>query len=89
LRAPEAPQRELEDLIDRFYKYKAPPSGNRPVGVQEIETILCKHQSHSNGRYWVGKDIHEMRLGLKGCARTAEKLLAASPKEVEESGFLL
>ena len=60
----------------------APPAHDRPCGPQEVETVLCKWKSHANGHYWVGKDTHEVRHGLRGWGDTAERLLAACPREV-------
>ena len=37
----------------------------RPVGLQEVETILCKWKSHMNGHYPLNNDIMEIRHGLK------------------------
>lgn len=45
--------------------YLAPPDYDRPVGLQEIETVLCKWKSHRNGHYPVGNDTLEIRHGLK------------------------
>jgi hypothetical protein len=59
-------------------KYLAPPLADRPVALQEYETILCKWKSHQNGHYEVGKDIHEIRHALtewKTVSRTADILL--------------
>lgn len=57
----------------------APPSLNRPVNIQEYETILCKFSSYLKGHYHVGKDIHEVRHGLltRATCSTAQKLLMA------------
>lgn len=43
---------------------KAPPRYDRPVGVQEAETILCKWKSHLNGRYRVGEDVEALQESL-------------------------
>lgn len=48
-----------------FRGMKAPPRFERHVGLQEIETILCKWKSHQNGHYPVGNDIHEISEGVK------------------------
>lgn len=50
-------QHEFRDLM-------APPLRDRPVNIQEIETVLCKWKSHVHGRYPVGKDTHEVSEGL-------------------------
>lgn len=61
-------------LQAHFQMFKAPPAYNRRVGVQEVETILCKWKSHRNGHYPVGKDTKEIKEGLKGWGKLAEKL---------------
>jgi hypothetical protein len=45
--------------------WKAPPGDDRLIGVQEIETILCKWKSHKAGKYTVGKDIAEVGHALQ------------------------
>jgi hypothetical protein len=62
----------------RGFGYQAPPSYDRLVGPQEIETILCKHKSHRNGHYPVGKDWREVRAALSNWSNhspTAAQLL--------------
>lgn len=44
--------------------YKAPPWYDRPLNVQEAETILCKYKSHKHGHYPVGKDIEAVAKAL-------------------------
>lgn len=75
---PEAPwgypitDEELKDTVAHFVKqfrhFKAPPRGDRPVNVQEVETIFCKYKSHLKGHYPPGKDILEIGHGLAACA---------------------
>ncbi len=43
----------------------APPGHDRPVGIQEVETVLCKWKSHMNGHYPENNDTIEIREGLK------------------------
>jgi hypothetical protein len=60
----------------------APPSYDRPVGIQEIETVLCKWKSHVNGRYPVGKDTREIREGVQpwlGVSPLARRFAEALP----------
>ena len=73
----------VEYLIREFRHFKAPPRFERPVGVQEVETILCKWKSHMNGFYPIGKDTREIRHGLKGWGDLARELKHHLPKEVE------
>lgn len=51
-------------LANHFNGYLAPPLDDRVVGVQEIETILCKWKSHMSGHYPLGKDTREIAEGL-------------------------
>lgn len=50
-----------------YYRHKkrmAPPGNDRPINLQEVETILCKWKSALNGHYYVGKDTADMRATL-------------------------
>lgn len=51
-------------LTQHFKDFKAPPFEDRPVNVQEVETILCKWKSHVNGHYPLNNDITEINAGL-------------------------
>jgi hypothetical protein len=51
-------------LVEYFAGRLAPPHYDRPIGLQEVETILCKWKSHVGGHYEVRKDIDEIRHGL-------------------------
>jgi len=51
-------------LTDEFKEFKAPPLYDRPVGLQEVETVLCKWKSHMNGHYPLLKDTIEINEGL-------------------------
>lgn len=51
-------------LINEFSDLTAPPRHERPVNVQEVETVLCKWKSHLNGHYPLGKDTLEIAHGL-------------------------
>jgi len=72
----------VNNLIHKFRHYKAPPRYERPVGVQEVETILCKWKSHTNGHYPIGKDTREIREGLHGWGKLAKELRHNLPKEI-------
>lgn len=71
-----------EDISGHFRTRLAPPRNERPCGPLEVETILCKHKSHRNGHYEVGKDILEVRHALTGWGGTADRLLRHMPEEV-------
>lgn len=79
-------KRALAYAISRLNVYfradLAPPSFNRFVNQQEMETILCKWKSHRNGHYPVGKDTHEIRHALHGWGNLAKRLEAYCPAEV-------
>jgi hypothetical protein len=62
-----------------FRKFKAPPHGDRPVNVQEIETIFCKYKSHYKGHYPLGKDTREVGHGLEGWGDLAQQLKRELP----------
>jgi Alpha-glutamyl/putrescinyl thymine pyrophosphorylase clade 2 len=70
-------------LENRFNHYQAPPGYNRPVGPQEIETILCKWKSHYNGHYPIGLDTQELHHALREwqqVSTTAQHLLHLVPQ---------
>jgi hypothetical protein len=51
-------------LIGKFSDLKAPPFEDRPINIQEVETVLCKWKSHMNGHYPINNDIREINEGL-------------------------
>jgi hypothetical protein len=57
-------QQVVDYLIEYFAQNKAPPLLDRPVGLQEVETILCKWKSHQNGHYPLFNDIDEITDGV-------------------------
>jgi hypothetical protein len=81
------PEKANLNLLKYFADFRAPPSGNRPCNIQEVETICCKWKSYTSGHYYVGKDIHEIRKGLTGWGETATRLLNVMPKEIEQGLF--
>lgn len=72
----------VEYLKGAFSAHKAPPLYDRPVDLQEVETVLCKWKSHLNGHYPLFNDIDEIRAGLwqwgRECA-TAAKMHECMP----------
>lgn len=81
----------VERLVGEFSDYKAPPRYDRPINVQEVETILCKWKSHQNGHYPIGKDIREIRHGLEGWTNHSELariFLEKMPPLVSEAQLL-
>lgn len=72
--------RDHYDAVSHWLSKKpAPPGGDRACGPQEVETVMCKWKAHYNGHYHVGKDVKEVRHGLEGWGKTAEKLLHHAP----------
>lgn len=70
-------------LTVTFGDLKAPPLRDRPVGLQEVETVLCKWKSHMNGHYPLWNDIDEINRGLAEWAphsRVAQQFASAMPR---------
>jgi len=75
----------VSHLVEHFGHRSAPPRADRRVGLQEVETVLCKWKSHRGGHYPLGNDITELRHSLHEwveCCETAERLLQAMPPPV-------
>lgn len=70
----------VDYYVKHFRRFKAPPHGDRPVNVQEVETIFCKYKSHYKGHYPLGKDIREVGHGLEGWGDLAAQLKAGLPQ---------
>lgn len=72
----------VEHLVSEFQDYKAPPRGDRPVALQEVETVLCKYKSHVNGHYPLFNDIDAIRAGIVpwvGISEAARRLAETMP----------
>jgi hypothetical protein len=69
---------EVKAFQGRLAGY-APPRYERPINVQEAETILCKWKSYMGGHYRLGEDVEGLRQGLLRFARCrlAQRLLRA------------
>jgi hypothetical protein len=69
--------------------YRAPPMYDRPLNIQEAETIMCKFKGHVAGRYPVGKDVYEMMHALDGWGNLASAMRQCSllPR-VKEDGHV-
>lgn len=84
-------QEEINKRVTRwmsgqFMGHREPARKHRAVGLQEVETILCKWKSHMNGHYPVGNDITEIREGLEPWAKVsefAEHLISCMPEKVQ------
>jgi hypothetical protein len=66
----EALQIITSDFIRQYQGLKAPPRFERPIGIQEVETIFCKYKAHVSGRYPVGTDTHEVKKSLERSSPT-------------------
>lgn len=70
-------------LERKFSDLTAPPFADRPINIQEVETVLCKWKSHLNGHYPLNNDINEIRAGLtewEGESRLVQDLLTTLPE---------
>ena len=77
-------------LKEQFQDLKAPPFGDRPIDLQEIETCLCKWKSMQNGHYPPYNDILEINHGLVPWteqSKTAKKFLEVMPKAPENASW--
>lgn len=66
-------------ILEEVPPQKAPPGYERELGIQEAETILCKYNSYSKGRYKIGEDVEACRKGLLRFSKVklCQKLLKA------------
>lgn len=75
---------QIVDYLRMVFKdHQAPPLYDRAVGLQEIETILCKWKSHMNGHYPLQNDTIEIRQGLSEWAPhspTAALMIECMPR---------
>ena len=51
-------------IVGNLTQFKAPPRYERPLNVQEAETILCKWKSYLGGHYKVGEDVESLQRAL-------------------------
>ncbi len=71
-------------LVGRFSQLTAPPLHDRPIGIQEVETVLCKWKSHVKGFYPLNNDIDEINHGLEPWlkhSRAAQRFAEAMPRK--------
>lgn len=69
-------------LVDVFSDLQA-PNGKRPIGLQEVETVLCKWKSHVRGHYPLYNDLDEISAALRAWSEIsslAKKLLESFPQ---------
>lgn len=66
---PVIPQAKIIDLMVTHllfhFRDAKTPMLDRPIGLQEVETILCKWKSHMNGHYPINNDIIEIREAVE------------------------
>ncbi len=67
-------------LEETFSDLLAPPAFDRKIGLQEVETVLCKWKSHQNGHYPLYNDIDEINEGCEDWGQTAEEFRAVLPE---------
>lgn len=72
-----SPEEAVDHLLRSLGDLTAPGATARPVGIQEVETVLCKWKSARGGRYYIGADTHDHRAELARWG--AQDLLAAYP----------
>lgn len=66
-------------LESEFKGMTAPPLHDRPIELQEVETVLCKWKSHMNGHYPLNNDIDEIIEGCEGWGYAADDFRGAMP----------
>lgn len=66
----------MHHLLDQFKGVTAPPLHDRPIGLPEVETILCKWGSHMNGHYPLDNDLTDIRAGAEPWAAVSSTAAA-------------
>lgn len=69
-------------LLGHFSGNKAPPLYDRPIGFQEVETVLCKWKSHMNGHYPLYNDLAKISVSCQVWSKvssTANEFYQALP----------
>lgn len=75
--------------IEEFLSnHKAPPKYDRPINIQEVETVLCKFKAHVNGHYPLFNDSRELVKALPGWGDLATSLIQYVPGVPETTGRL-
>ena len=79
---------EVAKRVEReFHTFLAPPGFDRPVGIQEVETIFCKWKAFFKGSYYLGKDIVDIGERLEETdGRTAKRLSRCLPAVPDRKG---
>jgi hypothetical protein len=58
----------------------APPFQDRPINIQEVETVLCKYKAHCYGFYPYGNDTVHVAKALDGWGDLAQSMLSVLKK---------
>lgn len=81
--------RDVFDYLENHFSgYAAPPLYDRPINIQEVETIICCYGSMLSGHYPLYNDIREIREGLVPWAKVSEVasfFLASMPTLPQEA----
>ena len=71
-------EKELDGIVDEMeYEFAgllAPPFQDRPINIQECETILCKYKAHVFGHYPYYNDSIHIHKALQGWGDLAEEM---------------
>lgn len=80
------PQAAIDSVVDYLCDYfgsQLAPNKRRAVGLQEVETILCKWKSHKNGHYPLNNDLEDVHHQLSSwcpVSSLANDLLSELPR---------
>lgn len=84
--------RVIEHILSELGDFDAPPAMDRLIGLQEVETILCKWKSHLGGHYPLWNDIDDVSMGCEGWrsrSATAQQFWKTLPRRQKCVGTLL
>jgi hypothetical protein len=77
---------QLDWVVQRMESYYnkenllAPPFQDRPINIQEVETVLCKYKAHCYGFYPYGNDTVHVAKALDGWGDLAQSMLSVLKK---------
>lgn len=77
----------VERILWELADLKAPPRYERPLNVQEAETVCCKWKSHYEGRYHVGEDVEACLRALGWASRNRCRLSQQLYKAGKKGGL--
>lgn len=70
----------VSNVLKQFH---APPHFDRPINIQEVETVFCKYKAHFNGHYPLYNDSRELRHALLDWGELAESMIPFVPEVPE------